>query len=78
MGRLGYVDLPQKVKKQLGFKPDDRLLAVRINESILLKKMEYPDIEKEFEALASETATRFREKDVAREDVDEAVRWSRE
>lgn len=40
--------MPQKVKKQLGFKPDDRLLAVRINKSILLARMESLNIQQEF------------------------------
>lgn len=77
MSRLEYVDLPQKIKKQLGFKPDDKLLAVRINESILLKKMESPDLKKEFNELAEEANAQFREKGVTKKDVDEAIRWSR-
>jgi bifunctional DNA-binding transcriptional regulator/antitoxin component of YhaV-PrlF toxin-antitoxin module len=77
MEYVEYVDLPKRLKEEFGFKSEDKLIAIKINESILIKKIEFPRIKEEFKELASEVEKRFKEKGVTKKDVEEAIQWSR-
>ena len=77
MEYVEYVDLPKRLKEGFGFKSEDKFIAIKMNESVLIKKIEFPEVEEEFKELASEVEKKFKEKKITKKDVEEAIQWSR-
>jgi bifunctional DNA-binding transcriptional regulator/antitoxin component of YhaV-PrlF toxin-antitoxin module len=77
MEYIEYVDLPKRLKEGFGFKSEDKFIAIKINESVLIKKIEFPRIKEEFKDLVSEVEKKFKEKNITKKDVEEAIEWSR-
>jgi AbrB family looped-hinge helix DNA binding protein len=49
MSEKGQVVIPQKLRKQLELTPKTKLLVYRKDNLLILKKLEIPDIEKEWD-----------------------------
>jgi bifunctional DNA-binding transcriptional regulator/antitoxin component of YhaV-PrlF toxin-antitoxin module len=77
MEYIEYVDLPKRLKEGFGFKSEDKFIAIKINESVLIKKIEFPEVEEEFKELASEVEKKFKEKKISKKDIKGAIEWSR-
>ncbi len=77
MSPKGQLVVPQKIREQQHFESADRFIAVSVKEGVLFKKVKIPDVKAEFRALSKEIEQKFKEKDIPKEDVNEAVRWAR-
>ena len=47
----GQVVIPQTIRKKLGWEPKTKLLVYKCQDSVILKKLEVPNIDKELEAM---------------------------
>ncbi len=46
MSPKGQLVVPQEIREKANFKPGDRFIAVKIEDGVLFKKIELPDIKK--------------------------------
>jgi AbrB family looped-hinge helix DNA binding protein len=51
MGKKGQVVIPKEVREQLNLKPKTKFLVVGHDDTVLLKKLQLPDLRKEWEEL---------------------------
>ncbi|MCL1971173.1 MAG: AbrB/MazE/SpoVT family DNA-binding domain-containing protein [Candidatus Bathyarchaeota archaeon] len=51
MSERGQVVIPQALRKELGIKPKTKLLVYKKDDMLILKKLEIPDLEKEWDAI---------------------------
>ncbi|MBS3095579.1 hypothetical protein J4231_02785 [Candidatus Woesearchaeota archaeon] len=77
MSPKGQLVVPQEIRESEDFEPGDRFIAMSIKEGILFKKVEMPDLKKEFNKLSKEIRSQFKKQKITSKDVSEAVRWAR-
>lgn len=77
MSPKGQLVVPKEIRESEKFKPSDRFVPFHVKGGVLFKRINLPNMEKEFESLAIEIQKQFKEEKVAKEDVDEAIRWAR-
>ena len=53
MSEKGQVVIPQSIRKELGIKPKTRFLVYGRGDTVIMKKLELPDLKKEWEDLFS-------------------------
>jgi len=75
---LGPSELGAEIVRRLRLKAEEPVLIVEGEDFVLVKRAPTQSPLERFEALAAETAERFRDRKITPEDVDAAVRWSRE
>ena len=75
---IGPSELGAEIVRRLRLKAEEPVLIVEGEDFVLVKRAPSQIPLERFEALADETAERFRERKVTPEDVNAAVRWSRE
>ncbi len=51
MSEKGQVVIPQSIRKELGIKPKTKLLVYGRGDTVIMKKLELPDLKKEWEDL---------------------------
>lgn len=51
MSEKGQVVIPQSIRKELGIKPKTKFLVYGRGDTVIMKKLELPDLKKEWEAL---------------------------
>jgi AbrB family looped-hinge helix DNA binding protein len=49
MSEKGQVVIPQSIRKELGIKPKTRFLVFGRGDTVIMKKLELPDLKKEWE-----------------------------
>ncbi len=49
MSEKGQVVIPQSIRKELGIKPKTKFLVYGRGDTVIMKKLELPDIKKEWE-----------------------------
>ena len=77
MSPKGQLVVPKDIRKGEKFNPSDRFVAVRINGGVVFKKVNIPLIKADFQSLSKEIEKHFKEKNITRKDVKEAVKWAR-
>ena len=77
MSAKGQLVVPEAIRDLEDFNPGDRFVPLPVKDGVLFKKVEIPKINVEFSELAREIEGQFKKMKVAKEDVDEAVRWAR-
>ena len=77
MSPKGQLVIPQELRQKMRYKPGDRFVAFDLKEGVIFKKVEIPDMQKEFDKLAQEIAAQFKRQKVVPKDVSEAVAWAR-
>ncbi len=51
MSEKGQIVIPQVIRKQLGIKPKTKFLVYGRGDTVIMKKLELPDLKKEWEAI---------------------------
>jgi AbrB family looped-hinge helix DNA binding protein len=51
LSEKGQVVIPAKIRSKMGLKPKTKFLVYECNDSVILKKLEEPDLSKELEAM---------------------------
>jgi len=51
MSEKGQVVIPQSIRKELGIKPKTKFLVYGRGDTVIMKKLELPDLKKEWEDL---------------------------
>ncbi len=77
MSMKGQLVVPKEIRIKEKFQSSDRFVAFAVNEGVLFKRVEIPDVKIEFESLSKEIAENFKKNKIKREDVKEAVEWAR-
>lgn len=77
MSPKGQLVVPQEIRKKQKFKPKDRFIPFSVKEGVLFKRIEMPDVKKEFASLSKEIEKQFRKNKITKSVVKEAVKWAR-
>ena len=70
--------VPRRIREKEGFKSSDRFIAIGVNDGVLFKRVEIPEVRIEFEALSRDIQSHFKKNKVKQSDVAEAVKWARQ
>jgi bifunctional DNA-binding transcriptional regulator/antitoxin component of YhaV-PrlF toxin-antitoxin module len=74
MSEKGQLVVPEKLRKQEGFKSGDRFIAVPVEDGVVFKRV---DLRAEIEQLAKEIRAEFKQKKVTKKILAEAIQWAR-
>jgi bifunctional DNA-binding transcriptional regulator/antitoxin component of YhaV-PrlF toxin-antitoxin module len=77
MSPKGQLVVPQPIRESAGFKEGDRFVAYPVEQGIVFKRVDIPELKADFMRLSKEISTKFAEKGVTPKDVEDAVRWAR-
>ncbi len=77
MSSKGQLVVPQDIRETDHFQPGDKFVAFPIDEGVLFKKVEMPEVKLNFKSLAKEIEAQFKKQNVKKSDVKEAVKWAR-
>jgi len=70
----GQVVIPQTIRKKLEWEPKTKLLVYKCQDSVILKKLEVPDIEKELQAIYKRIDKRIAKYGaLTQEEIDEII-----
>jgi bifunctional DNA-binding transcriptional regulator/antitoxin component of YhaV-PrlF toxin-antitoxin module len=75
MSEKGQLVVPRRIRKKEGFRGSDRFVAIEVEDGVLFKRVEIPDVEIEFEALSRDISSHFKKHKIKQSDVAEAVKW---
>ncbi len=70
MSEKGQVVIPQSIRKELGIKPKTKFLVFGRGDTVIMKKLELPDVKKEWEEIFKMMDTKglkFSEKQIQEE-----------
>jgi len=73
----GQVTIPKAIRDLYGLEEGDYLVLEPRGEDLVVRKGRMVTSDEDFEALAVRVAERFEERGISRQDVEDAVRWSR-
>jgi len=73
----GEIEISQKILQRLGLAPKDRLVLIGRPGYLLLKRIEEEPLEERFERLSAEVRRSLRKRGVRKDDLVEAIRWTR-
>lgn len=77
MSIKGQLVVPQTIRETSNLNPGERFVAFPVEEGVLFKKIEIPQVKLEWQQLAKEVQARFRKQGIKKSDVSEAVKWAR-
>ncbi len=77
MSDKGQLVVPQEIRASLNLNPGETFVAFPVEDGILFKKVEMPDLEAEFNKLSKEIRAKFRKNKVVKKDIKEAIKWAR-
>jgi AbrB family looped-hinge helix DNA binding protein len=77
MSSKGQLVVPQGIRESLKLEPGERFVAFAVQDGILFKKVDIPELKKEFTALAKEVEAKFKKAQVKKSDVAGAMKWAR-
>ncbi|PSG98926.1 MAG: hypothetical protein BRC29_02235 [Nanohaloarchaea archaeon SW_7_43_1] len=69
--------VPKEIREETGFKPSDRFIAISMEDGMMFKRVNL-DIQGEYERLSEKVQDRLNDKEVSRDEIDDAVEWARE
>lgn len=78
MSPKGQLVVPQDIRDEEGFGPGDRFIPFSVKGGILFKKVEMPNVKAEFQKISKEIEKQFKKQKVTSEDVNEALKWTRQ
>lgn len=76
MSSRGQVVIPLDIRQQLGLREGEKFVVVGEDDTVVLKKITMPSF-KNFDKLLQKTMKFAKEKGIAKEDVEEAIKRAR-
>lgn len=74
LSEKGQVVIPAKIRSHMGLKPKTKFLVYECNDSVILKKLEEPDLSKELEAMYKRIDERIAQYgELTQEDIEEEI-----
>ena len=77
MSPKGQLVVPKDIREKEHLQPTDRFIAIRIKGGIVFKKVNIPSVETDLKSLSKEIENHFRERNINKSDVRNAVKWAR-
>ncbi len=77
MSEKGQLVVPQEIRNMANLNPGERFVAFPIQDGVVFKKVELPQIKLDFESLGKEIAIQFKKNKVKERDIKEAIAWVR-
>jgi AbrB family looped-hinge helix DNA binding protein len=77
MSEKGQLVVPQDVRESSNLSPGERFVAFAVEDGVLFKKIDIPQVKLDFNALAKEIEAQFKKNNVKKSDVSGAVKWTR-
>ena len=75
--KSGNFKIPQKIKNSLKLKKDESLFVFGDKNTIVIKRLKREPLKDRFKNLSGKISKRFKNEDVKKGDVLEAIEWSR-
>lgn len=75
MSPKGQLVVPKEIREKECFSPSDRFVAVGINGGVVFKRIDIPKTD--FKSLTKDIGKHFKEINIKKKDVEEAVKWAR-
>ena len=60
MSPKGQLVVPQEIREKLKFNPGDRFIAVQIEEGVVFKRIDLPDLKKKIEIITKQAEVQFK------------------
>ncbi|MBI2576360.1 AbrB/MazE/SpoVT family DNA-binding domain-containing protein [Candidatus Woesearchaeota archaeon] len=77
MSSKGQLVVPDEIRKKEGFAAGDRFIPFPISEGIIFRKVDIPEMKKEFQSISRQIEAKFRKEKVSEGTIKEAIQWSR-
>jgi len=77
MSPKGQLVVPKDIRESAEFNPSDRFIAVQVEDGVMFKKISF-DVEEEYEKLSLKVQERFEDKEITKEEVEDAIEQARE
>ncbi len=77
MSEKGQLVVPQEIRESQNFEAGDRFIPFEVKDGVLFKRLEMPDVKKEFEKLSRQVQKKFEAEKITENDLDEAVNYAR-
>lgn len=77
MSPKGQLVVPKDIREKEDLKPTDRFVAIRIKGGIVFKKVNIPSVETDLRSLSKEIENHFKERNINKSDVGNAIKWAR-
>lgn len=78
MSIKGQLVVPDSIRKAESFEPGDRFIPLAVEDGVLFKKVDIPELKAGFQKLSLGLRTHLRKEKVSSKRVDEAVKWARQ
>ena len=75
ISRKGQVVIPQSIRKELGIKPKNKFLVYGKGDTIIMKKLQIPDVKKEWDDIFKMMDKK--ELNISEKEVDHEIRQAR-
>ncbi len=77
MSSKGQLVVPHDIREVSGLSPGQRFVAFPVQEGVLFKKVDIPEVKLDFESLSKEMESQFKANKVNKSDIKEAIKWAR-
>lgn len=77
MSTKGQLVVPQDIRSVAKLTAGERFAAFPVQDGVLFKKVEMPNVKFNFECLSKEIEAQFKKMEIKESDVKEAVKWAR-
>lgn len=77
MSEKGQLVVPQGIRESSNLNPGERFMAFPIDGGVVFKKIEMQKLVADFNALAKGVEAQFKKEKIKKQDVEEAIKWSR-
>ena len=77
MSGKGQLVVPQDIREIARLSPGERFVAFPVQEGVLFKKVQIPKVKLDFNSLTKEIEGQFKNNDIKKSDIKEAIKWAR-
>ncbi len=73
----GQIVIPQSIRERLGIAPKTKLLVYDYQDSVIIKKLEIPDVAKELENVYRKVEARIKDREPSEEEIAQIIQEHR-
>ncbi len=73
MSKKGQIVVPKSIREALGLSPEDKFIAYGKEDYVVFKKIDFPELRKEFKDLVMTTTRIAKDKGITEADIDKEI-----
>lgn len=73
MSKKGQIVVPKSIREALGLSPEDKFIAYGKDEYVVFKKIDFPELAREFEDLVRTTAKITKARGIKEADIEKEI-----